>query len=609
MNTEGGNSRPADLRRQLVEEWQERVYNLAYRVFGRRAEASDATQEVFVQLLRKLDRYNPEQELGPWVYRVAANRIRDLMRRQKTERRHLELLAQQSQGESRSPSEIEGQRELGAAVHAEVAALQDRVRLAVVLFYYEDLSVAQVGRVLGISQTTVRTRIRDGLEALRLRLGQVGFAVIVPGGLTFDVIEDSMRSAPLVPVPAATGDALAELASGSSAARFAGFTHAIAATKSTALALAAVATASLLVGFGVGQQLGRAERGGVSSEVDEHDVAPVFVTREDVLAKLRNANEQLREDLRLARAENDRLLAQPSVAGDAAETDATAEDHPHSPSTPHEVDWESLVDALAANAEIMRLGAPSSADLTEDQENALGALMRQWAAAGAIARSRDPYAFLNEEVFRDVVSVVLEATLGLSAREIDRVTHLALVALEKDPIGPSATPLQAHAARTRAVDAVEAELGSMLSGADKETFTRMRPWIGRLLRGEQAVRLVGLKAGVSVLNETRRAFRGAYGLQRGQIGGLDQFVKDYVESYQELLTEHGQTGDARRRLTNAQRARLEQQALELSLRTEQQILPHLTDEQRDALQWRLPTFVQLRDDDFVMIATSGYAGF
>ncbi len=77
----------SSLRQRLVEEWQEPIYNLAYRLLNHESDAADATQEVFIHLLNRLDHYDPRQELGPWVLRVATNRIRDLMRKQRSSRR------------------------------------------------------------------------------------------------------------------------------------------------------------------------------------------------------------------------------------------------------------------------------------------------------------------------------------------------------------------------------------------------------------------------------------------------------------------------------------------------------------------------------------------
>ena len=62
---------------RLMERHEDRVYALAHRLTGNRQDAPDATQEVFLQLLRKLDRYDQKSAFSTWLYRVAHNLARN----------------------------------------------------------------------------------------------------------------------------------------------------------------------------------------------------------------------------------------------------------------------------------------------------------------------------------------------------------------------------------------------------------------------------------------------------------------------------------------------------------------------------------------------------
>src|SRR2546428_2247672 len=68
---------------ELMRRHEDRVYALAYRLTGNRQDAMDATQEVFLQLLRKLDRYDRKSAFSTWLYRVATNVCYDVLRRRK----------------------------------------------------------------------------------------------------------------------------------------------------------------------------------------------------------------------------------------------------------------------------------------------------------------------------------------------------------------------------------------------------------------------------------------------------------------------------------------------------------------------------------------------
>src|SRR5262245_3880823 len=66
--------------KQLVIDWQERVFNLAYRLLGNEADAADATQEVFARILENLHRFDARRPLKPWLYRVATNVVLNFRR-------------------------------------------------------------------------------------------------------------------------------------------------------------------------------------------------------------------------------------------------------------------------------------------------------------------------------------------------------------------------------------------------------------------------------------------------------------------------------------------------------------------------------------------------
>src|SRR5215813_8498203 len=71
--------------REMVETYQDRVYNLLFRMIGRREEAEDLAQEVFVTVFKSIDQFRGESKLSTWLYRVAVNhcknRVKYLSRR------------------------------------------------------------------------------------------------------------------------------------------------------------------------------------------------------------------------------------------------------------------------------------------------------------------------------------------------------------------------------------------------------------------------------------------------------------------------------------------------------------------------------------------------
>jgi RNA polymerase sigma factor (sigma-70 family) len=116
-----------------------RIYNLCYRFTGRREEAEDLAQEVFLRVFRTLNSYDPEQgALGVWMHRVARNLLIDHYRATRKERYAVSLddamprLEQKESGALR-PDRALAQVELSAAVQQGLTRLSPDLREAVIL--------------------------------------------------------------------------------------------------------------------------------------------------------------------------------------------------------------------------------------------------------------------------------------------------------------------------------------------------------------------------------------------------------------------------------------------------------------------------------------------
>lgn len=149
---------------QVVERYGSMVYRLAYARTGRRDDAEDVTQEVFLRLVRSAPDFRDEEHRKAWLLRVTVNCAGDLFRA--PWRRH-----------SRPLDEADGlptpEREESGVLDA-VLSLPERYRAVVHLFYYEELSVAEIAAILGRSQGAVRTRLSRARALLRELLEEEG---------------------------------------------------------------------------------------------------------------------------------------------------------------------------------------------------------------------------------------------------------------------------------------------------------------------------------------------------------------------------------------------------------------------------------------------------
>ena len=156
----------------LMQRYQQRVLRLAFHLLGDRAEAEDVAQETFIQLFRTLPTFRGEASLFTWLYRVTVHLCR---RRQ---RQHPPWITRPlaEAGESSAPDSVEAwveRRERQQQVRTAVAGLPEKYRLVVILFYFHDLSLREIARLLRIPAGTVKWRLHAARQQLEQRLREV----------------------------------------------------------------------------------------------------------------------------------------------------------------------------------------------------------------------------------------------------------------------------------------------------------------------------------------------------------------------------------------------------------------------------------------------------
>jgi RNA polymerase sigma-70 factor (ECF subfamily) len=138
--------------------------------FGSTEDAADAVQDAFVRAYGRWDRISRYDDPAAWIRHVAINRLRDGFRRTTRARRALARLGAMAEREAEPPLADDNGALDVEVLARRLAALSRQQRLALTLFYVEDLSVAEVARSMGISPGAVKFHLHQGREALRRRL-------------------------------------------------------------------------------------------------------------------------------------------------------------------------------------------------------------------------------------------------------------------------------------------------------------------------------------------------------------------------------------------------------------------------------------------------------
>jgi RNA polymerase sigma-70 factor (ECF subfamily) len=151
---------------ELTEPYRRRMYAIVARMVGR-ADAEDVVQEAFIRAFRSIGRFRGDASLSTWLTRIAINlaiRHSNKQRRRATD--SLDAL------DWEEPSEDPPRTAHAMAIRQAVADLSPKLRAAVVLFYFEGLSLDETAEALDINRGTAASRLHEARRRLRERLGQ-----------------------------------------------------------------------------------------------------------------------------------------------------------------------------------------------------------------------------------------------------------------------------------------------------------------------------------------------------------------------------------------------------------------------------------------------------
>lgn len=141
------------------------VLGIATRVLSDPTLAEEAGQDTFIALWTKPERFDTERgNLKTFLMGIARNKAVDMVRHEETRRRAAQRFLEEERSEGDDP--FAGLDEREGLVRA-LRGLTERQRQALVLAYFGGLSYREVARQLEIPEGTAKTRLRDGLVALR----------------------------------------------------------------------------------------------------------------------------------------------------------------------------------------------------------------------------------------------------------------------------------------------------------------------------------------------------------------------------------------------------------------------------------------------------------
>jgi RNA polymerase sigma-70 factor, ECF subfamily len=152
----------------LLKRHESRVFAIAFRLLGNRADAADATQEVFVTVFRKATLFRHQSAFTTWLHRLTVNACHDLGRK----RSRTPTPAEREPERDAAAPDAYGRVEDRIVVQEALAALPEDQRVPIVLRDVRGLSYQEIAEATGVPIGTVKSRIARGRMDLAGRLGE-----------------------------------------------------------------------------------------------------------------------------------------------------------------------------------------------------------------------------------------------------------------------------------------------------------------------------------------------------------------------------------------------------------------------------------------------------
>ncbi len=163
----------------LFQRYGPTLFKFIYRYFGEYDQACDIMQQVFLQLYLSLPKLDTKRPLKNWLFQVARNRCLDELRRKRPI--HLSDLGSEEEEEEKSvlalirdprplPEDVAEQHEQQAHLLRAIEGLPPNFRSVVYLRYTAQLSFSEIGKKLGIPETTAKTHFHRARHLLQASL-------------------------------------------------------------------------------------------------------------------------------------------------------------------------------------------------------------------------------------------------------------------------------------------------------------------------------------------------------------------------------------------------------------------------------------------------------
>ncbi|MHC4394310.1 MAG: RNA polymerase sigma factor [Planctomycetota bacterium] len=147
------------------------IFAYLRRLCRSRQDAEDLTQQTFLKIWRSIGSFRGNSRFSTWAYRIAYNTFIDWQRRNNDIQSRTDQWWEDCVDENPGPFTNAAQRQTATDLYKAVEQLDDDKKHIVHLRYYQGLSLKETAKVLNVSTSTVKYRLREVIKILRAQIG------------------------------------------------------------------------------------------------------------------------------------------------------------------------------------------------------------------------------------------------------------------------------------------------------------------------------------------------------------------------------------------------------------------------------------------------------
>lgn len=160
----------------LIEAYQKKIFNLAFRMIGNYDDAGDLAQEALIRVYKSIAGFKEQSSFSTWVYRITTNVCLDEIRKRKNKKvlsldEEIQVedgeMQRQIESDDPLPDEVFEREELRQIINKAIETLPEEQRTVIMLRDLQGLSYDEIADILDCPGGTVKSRINRARQALK----------------------------------------------------------------------------------------------------------------------------------------------------------------------------------------------------------------------------------------------------------------------------------------------------------------------------------------------------------------------------------------------------------------------------------------------------------